>query len=55
MDGTKLEQLRGQLSDPRWRLNNLYWITNKEGSRIQFKLNWAQESLLNDLTTATLS
>jgi hypothetical protein len=49
MDGTKLERLKGQLSDPRWRLNNLYWITNKEGSRVQFKLNWAQESLLNDL------
>jgi hypothetical protein len=49
MDDTKLKLLKGQLSDPRWRLNNLYWITDKSGSRIQFKLNWAQESLMNDL------
>lgn len=49
MDGTKLEQLKGQLSDPRWRLSNLYWITDKSGNRIQFNLNWAQESLMNDL------
>ena len=49
MEGTKLKLLKGQLSDPLWRLNNLYWITDKSGSRIQFKLNWAQESLMNDL------
>ena len=49
MEGTKLKLLKDQLSDPRWRLNNLYWITDKSGNRIQFKLNWAQESLLNDL------
>jgi hypothetical protein len=49
MDVTKLEQLRGQLSDPLWRLNNLYFITDKSGNRIQFKLNWAQASLMNDL------
>jgi hypothetical protein len=49
MDDTRLKLLKGRLSDPRWRLDNLYWITNKEGSRIQFKLNWAQENLMNDL------
>jgi hypothetical protein len=49
MDDTKSKLLKGQLSDPRWRLDNLYWITNKEGSRVQFKMNWAQESLMNDL------
>ena len=46
-DLTKL--LKGQLSDPRWRLSNLYWITSKEGKRTLFQPNWAQESLLNDL------
>jgi hypothetical protein len=49
MEDTKLKLLKGQLSDPRWRLNNLYWITDKSGKRIQFQLNWAQENLLNDL------
>ena len=41
-----LERLLTDWQDPRWRLNNLYWITDKEGKRTQFKLNWAQESLL---------
>jgi len=33
------------LSDPWWRLNNLYYIKDKTGQRILFKPNWAQESL----------
>ena len=44
-----LDHLLTDWQDPRWRLNNLYWITNKEGQRTQFKLNWAQESLLDEL------
>jgi hypothetical protein len=36
-------------ADQRWRLNNLYWITNKEGERVRFQMNWAQEQLLNEL------
>ena len=38
-----------QFSDWRWRLNNLYWITDKDGRRVQFKLNWAQERLFNEM------
>lgn len=38
-----------QFKDQRWRLNNLYWITNKEGERVKFQMTWAQEQLLNDL------
>src|SRR5262245_49804874 len=49
MDVTKLGRLRGQLSDPRWRLNNLYQIMDKEGRQIQFQMNWAQESLMNEM------
>jgi hypothetical protein len=41
--------LKDQLSDPRWRLSNLYWITDKSGKRVKFSPNWAQESLMNDL------
>ena len=38
-----------QFSDWRWRLDNLYWITDKEGRRIQFKLNWAQVELFESM------
>lgn len=31
------------LSDQYWRLNNLYWITDKDGRRVKFKMNRAQE------------
>jgi hypothetical protein len=37
------------LGDWRWRLNNLYWIVGKEGEKINFKLNWAQEVLFNEM------
>ena len=37
------------LSDRKWRLNNLYYITNKRGEKQKFKSNWAQEQLLGDL------
>jgi hypothetical protein len=35
------------LSDKKWRLQNLYRITNKSGQEIDFKLNWAQEELFD--------
>lgn len=38
-----------QFSDWRWRLNNLYWITDKEGKRVLFGLNWAQEALFDSM------
>lgn len=25
-----------------WRINNLYWIKDKRGKKVKFKLNWAQ-------------
>lgn len=34
---------------PQWRLNNLYWITDKEGHRVKFNLNWAQELLMGQM------
>jgi hypothetical protein len=36
-----------QFSDWRWRLNNLYHITDKEGRRVRFQMNWAQEALFD--------
>ena len=32
-----------------WRLNNLYWIINKAGKRVKFRMNWAQEELYERL------
>jgi hypothetical protein len=37
------------LTDLRWRLNNLYYITDKDGRRVRFELNWAQERLFNSM------
>jgi hypothetical protein len=37
------------LADWRWRLNNLYYITDKNGRRVKFELNWAQERLFNSM------
>lgn len=37
------------LSDPYWRINNLYQIVNKKGHKITFKLNWAQEELYRNM------
>lgn len=31
-----------QLCDPFWRLNRLYWIVNKQGQRVLFKMNESQ-------------
>lgn len=37
------------LGDPKWRLNNLYTIIDKEGQRTLFKCNWAQQQLYDNL------
>jgi hypothetical protein len=31
-----------KLADQFWRLNNIYYIIDKNGNKIKFKLNWAQ-------------
>lgn len=38
-------QLQNNLSDPYWRINNLYTIVDKLGCKTIFKLNWAQREL----------
>lgn len=38
-----------QWADPRWRLNNLYTITDKRGRSVPFRLNTAQEQLFDDM------
>jgi hypothetical protein len=44
-----LKQAVDCFSDHRWRLNNLYWITDKQGKRVKFEMNWAQEDLLDEM------
>lgn len=43
-----------QLSDPIWRLSNLYWITDKAGNRIKFEPNHAQAMYLRHATSDDL-
>lgn len=37
------------ISNRWWRLNNLYYIVDKQGQKIKFKPNWAQHDLYNEL------
>ncbi len=41
-----------QFHDPRWRLSNLYTITNKAGQSVPFQPNTAQLALLDELHSA---
>ena len=43
-----------KLKDKKWRLHNLYWIKDKEGKKIKFKPNWAQQELLSGLHTCNV-
>ena len=46
---TDLSSIVRCLSSREWRLNNLYYIKTKEGSRVLFKPNWAQKEILGGL------
>lgn len=47
-------ELRDRLADRKWRLNNLYWIVDKKGEAIPFRLNKFQKKLLEDLHTLNI-
>lgn len=49
MKQSDIELAKQRLSDPKWRINNLYYIVDKQGRKVKFKLNWAQESLYNNM------
>ena len=38
-----------QFLDPLWRINNLYWIVDKKGKRVPFRMNWAQEEFARNI------
>src|SRR3954453_14715452 len=39
-----------RLSAWRWRIDNLYHITDKNGQKLRFQMNWAQEALFNEMS-----
>lgn len=41
--------LARNLADRRWRLDNLYWIVDKAGRRVPFRLNGVQDELFEEL------
>lgn len=49
MNKNDLEIAQKLLSNPKWRINNLYHIVDKQGNKTLFKLNWAQEELYDNM------
>ncbi len=48
-DSISLEEIKAQLSDPRWRINNLYFVKDEHGRKVQFRMNEVQEYLFDNL------
>lgn len=46
---SQLEEAERNISDPWWRLNNLYYIIDKAGRKQLFKCNWAQKQLYDSM------
>lgn len=46
----ELKNLENQL----WRLNHLYYIKDPNGKRVQFKMNWAQQELWENLHSCNI-
>ena len=44
----ELKAAQELFGDPLWRINNLYWIIDKGGQKVKFKLNWAQQKLYEE-------
>ena len=43
------ERVCDQFKNWRWRIANLYWITDKVGRRVKFEPNWAQARLMEEM------
>lgn len=43
-----IDQLKRNMADRNWRLCNLYWITDRDGNKVRFTPNWAQQRLMED-------
>lgn len=49
MNKANIQKLEECLTNPTWRLNNLYKIVDKRGNLSTFSLNWAQQELYGNL------
>lgn len=43
------QELKAKLGDKEWRLENLYYIKDKQGTKVKFKPNWAQNKYRNSI------
>lgn len=43
------EKIEKFLTNPEWRLNNLYWIVDKKGEKVKFQMNIFQKYLYDNL------
>lgn len=43
------QKLKANLSDRNWRLNNLYFIKNKNGQKVLMRYNWAQKTFYSSM------
>jgi hypothetical protein len=48
MNNISEQELAANMGSRIWRLNNLYWITDKRAKHIKFTPNWAQNDFLNN-------
>ncbi len=46
---TNEQEIFAKFNDPKWRINHLYQIVDKQGRKRCFKLNWAQDRLYDDM------
>lgn len=49
VDELTVTELKTRLTDRKWRLNHLYYVIDKSGKKVLFKLNTFQEFLLDNL------
>ncbi len=49
-----IAEAKENLGDWRWRMNNLYYIVNRRGKKVKFKLNRAQRRLFKSLWTRNI-
>jgi hypothetical protein len=43
----RIEATAAQFANKKWRLNNLYWIVDKDGKRVPFRMNPVQEQVFD--------
>ena len=46
---SQLKEIKANLSDQYWRLNNLYWIIDEQSNRVKFKMRYAQEKFFAEM------